>query len=101
LGLTITFGLLGVINMAHGEMLMLGAYSTYVVQMLVQRLAPGAIEYYPLIALPVAFFVTAVIGMVLERTVIRHLYGRPLGTLLATWGISLMLIPAIRLIFGA
>ena len=101
LGLAITFGLLGVINMAHGEMLMLGAYSTYVVQMLIQRLAPGALEFYPLIALPVAFFVTAGIGMLLERTVIRHLYGRPLETLLATWGISLMLIQAIRLLFGA
>lgn len=84
LGLAITFGLLGVINMAHGEMLMLGAYSTYVVQMLMQRYVPAAIEFYPLIALPVAFFVTAAIGMALERTVIRHLYGRPLETLLAT-----------------
>ena len=101
LGLAITFGLLGVINMAHGEMLMLGAYSTYVVQILFQRFAPGAIEFYPVIALPVAFFVTAVIGMALERTVIRHLYGRPLETLLATWGISLMLIQAVRLAFGA
>lgn len=101
LGLAITFGLLGVINMAHGEMLMLGAYSTYVVQLMFQRYAPGAIEYYPLIALPVAFFVTAAIGMALERTVIRHLYGRPLETLLATWGISLMLIQAVRLAFGA
>ncbi|WP_226488654.1 urea ABC transporter permease subunit UrtB [Pseudomonas sp. B20] len=101
LGLAITFGLLGVINMAHGEMLMLGAYSTYVVQLMLQRYAPGAIEYYPLIALPVAFFVTAAIGMALERTVIRHLYGRPLETLLATWGISLMLIQAVRLAFGA
>ncbi|RMO48699.1 Urea ABC-type transport system, permease protein UrtB [Pseudomonas amygdali pv. eriobotryae] len=101
LRLAITFGLLGVINMAHGEMLMLGAYSTYVVQLMLQRYAPGAIEYYPLIALPVAFFVTAVIGMALERTVIRHLYGRPLETLLATWGISLMLIQAVRLAFGA
>ncbi|MGI4841363.1 MAG: urea ABC transporter permease subunit UrtB [Janthinobacterium lividum] len=101
LGLAITFGLLGVINMAHGEMLMLGAYSTYVVQILFQRFAPGAIEFYPLIALPVAFFVTAAIGMALERTVIRHLYGRPLETLLATWGISLMLIQAVRLAFGA
>ncbi|RMR04303.1 Branched-chain amino acid ABC transporter, permease protein [Pseudomonas savastanoi pv. glycinea] len=101
LGLAITFGLLGVINMAHGEMLMLGAYSTYVVQLMFQRYAPGAIEYYPLIALPVAFFVTAAIGMALERTVIRHLYGRPLETLLATWGISLMMIQAVRLAFGA
>jgi len=101
LGLAITFGLLGVINMAHGEMLMLGAYSTYMVQVLVQRFAPGAIEFYPLIALPVAFAVSAGIGMLLERTVIRHLYGRPLETLLATWGISLILIQAIRLLFGA
>ena len=77
LGLAITFGLLGVINMAHGEMLMLGAYSTYCVQLLFQRLAPGAIEFYPLLALPVAFFVTACVGMFLERTIIRHLYGRP------------------------
>lgn len=101
LGLAITFGLLGVINMAHGEMLMLGAYSTYVVQLMMQRYVPAAIEFYPLIALPVAFFVTAAIGMVLERTVIRHLYGRPLETLLATWGISLMLIQLVRLVFGA
>ena len=101
LGLAITFGLLGVINMAHGEMLMLGAYSTYVVQLLMQRYVPAAIEFYPLIALPVAFFVTAAIGMALERTVIRHLYGRPLETLLATWGISLMLIQLVRLLFGA
>ncbi|MDY7563184.1 urea ABC transporter permease subunit UrtB [Pseudomonas sp. 10B1] len=101
LGLAITFGLLGVINMAHGEMLMLGAYCTYVVQLMFQRYAPGAIELYPLLALPVAFFVTALIGMLLERTVIRHLYGRPLETLLATWGISLMLIQLVRLVFGA
>jgi urea transport system permease protein len=91
----------GVINMAHGEMLMLGAYSTYVVQVLMQRYVPQAIEFYPLIALPVAFFVTAGIGMALERTIIRHLYGRPLETLLATWGISLMLIQLVRLLFGA
>lgn len=101
LGLAITFGLLGVINMAHGEMLMLGAYSTYVVQVLVQRYAPGALDFYPLLALPVAFGVSAGVGMLLERTVIRHLYGRPLETLLATWGISLILIQAIRLLFGA
>ncbi|MFS2159951.1 urea ABC transporter permease subunit UrtB [Pseudomonas sp. Pseusp122] len=101
LGLAITFGLLGVINMAHGEMLMLGAYSTYMVQLFFQRYAPGALELYPLVALPVAFLITALIGMALERTVIRHLYGRPLETLLATWGISLMLIQAVRLIFGA
>lgn len=101
LGLAITFGLLGVINMAHGEMLMLGAYSTYMVQVMFQRFAPEAIALYPLVALPVAFFVTAVIGMALERTVIRHLYGRPLETLLATWGISLILIQLVRVLFGA
>ncbi|MCW2268396.1 High-affinity branched-chain amino acid transport system permease protein LivH [compost metagenome] len=101
LGLAITFGLLGVINMAHGEMLMLGAYATYGVQILMQRYAPGALEFYPLVALPAAFAVSAGVGMLLERTVIRHLYGRPLETLLATWGISLILIQAIRLLFGA
>ena len=101
LGLAITFGLLGVINMAHGEMLMLGAYSTYIVQLMFQRLAPDLLALYPLVALPVAFFVTAAIGMALERTVIRHLYGRPLETLLATWGISLMLIQLVRVVFGA
>ncbi len=101
LGLAITFGLLGVINMAHGEMLMLGAYSTYMVQLMFQRLAPEALAFYPLVALPVAFFVTAAVGMALERTVIRHLYGRPLETLLATWGISLILIQLVRVLFGA
>lgn len=101
LGLAITFGLLGVINMAHGEMLMLGAYTTYMVQIAFQKLAPGYLALYPLAALPVAFFVTAAIGMALERTVIRHLYGRPLETLLATWGISLILIQLVRVIFGA
>ncbi len=101
LGLAITFGLLGVINMAHGEMLMLGAYTTYMVQLGFQRLAPEALALYPLVALPVAFCVTAGVGMVLERTVIRHLYGRPLETLLATWGISLILIQLMRVLFGA
>ena len=101
LGLAITFGLLGVINMAHGEMLMLGAYATYMVQVLMARLAPEALAFYPLVALPVAFFVTAAVGMALERTVIRHLYGRPLETLLATWGISLILIQLVRVLFGA
>lgn len=101
LGLAITYGLLGVINMAHGEMLMLGAYSAYLVQSLFQHFAPHWLALYPLLALPVAFFITAGIGMALERTIIRHLYGRPLETLLATWGISLMLIQSVRMIFGA
>ncbi|SES85330.1 urea ABC transporter permease subunit UrtB [Kosakonia radicincitans] len=100
LGLAITYGLLGVINMAHGEMLMLGAYSTWLVQDLFQRFAPDWLAIYPLVALPVAFFITAIIGMLLERTIIRHLYGRPLETLLATWGISLMLIQLVRVLFG-
>jgi len=101
LGLAITYGLLGVINMAHGEMLMLGAYATWLVQDLFARLAPQWLALYPIVALPVAFFITAAMGMALERLIIRHLYGRPLETLLATWGISLMLIQLVRLLFGA
>lgn len=101
LGLAITYGLLGVINMAHGEMLMIGAYATWMVQHLFQRFAPEWLAFYPLLALPAAFFLTAAIGMVLERTIIRHLYGRPLETLLATWGISLMLVQLVRMLFGA
>jgi len=96
LGLAITFGLLGVINMAHGEMLMLGAYATYVVQT-----AMHGSPYYLFVAIPVAFIAPALVGVLLERTIIRHLYKRPLETLLATWGISLGLIQTIRLIFGA
>jgi urea transport system permease protein len=101
LGLAITFGLMGVINMAHGEMLMLGAYSTYVVQNLFQRFLPGAFDYYIVAAVPAAFITCLLVGILLERTVIRFLYGRPLETLLATWGISLVLIQAVRLVFGA
>lgn len=101
LGLAITYGLLGVINMAHGEMLMLGAYSTWLTQNAFAAWAPQWLALYPLVALPVAFLVTAGIGMALERSVIRHLYGRPLETLLATWGISLMLIQLVRMVFGA
>ncbi|WP_058909996.1 urea ABC transporter permease subunit UrtB [Entomohabitans teleogrylli] len=100
LGLAITYGLLGVINMAHGEMLMLGAYATWLVQSAFQLWAPQWLAWYPLAALPAAFLLTATVGMALERTVIRHLYGRPLETLLATWGISLMLIQLVRMLFG-
>jgi len=96
LGLAVTFGLLGVINMAHGEMLMLGAYATYTVQTLMHGQ-----RFYVLVAIPVAFLSTALVGVILERTIIRHLYKRPLETLLATWGISLGLIQTVRLIFGA
>jgi urea transport system permease protein len=101
LGLAITYGLMGVINMAHGELIMIGAYTTYVVQNLFRAHAPGAFDWYLLCAVPAAFAVSAAVGMVLERTVIRFLYGRPLETLLATWGISLVLIQAVRTIFGA
>ncbi len=101
LGLAITYGLIGVINMAHGEFLMIGAYATYVVQNLVQHYAPGAFNWYPLFAVPVSFAAAAVVGIVLERLVLKHLYGRPLETLLTTFGISLILIQATRTIFGA
>jgi urea transport system permease protein len=101
LGLAITYGLMGVINMAHGELIMIGAYATYVVQNFFRSHFPGSFDLYLLAALPVAFLASALVGMVLERTVIRFLYGRPLETLLATWGISLMLIQAVRTIFGA
>jgi urea transport system permease protein len=101
LGLAITYGLLGVINMAHGEMIMIGAYATYVTQQVVKSYAPGLIDWYPAFAAPVAFLASALVGMAFERSVIRWLYGRPLETLLATWGISLFLIQLVRQIFGA
>ena len=101
LGLAITFGLMRVINMAHGEMLMIGAYTTFVVQGLFTRFASDAQDYYLVAAVPAAFVVTGLVGLALERGVVRHLYGRPLETLLATWGISLVLIQTVRLIFGA
>jgi urea transport system permease protein len=101
LGLAITYGLMGVINMAHGELMMIGAYATYVVQGLFQRYLPGAFDWYLLAAVPVAFMASALMGAALERSVIRFLYGRPLETLLATWGISLMLMQLVRTIFGA
>ena len=101
LGLAITFGLMGIINMAHGELLMIGAYTTYVCQSLFRHYLPGAADWYLLAALPAAFFVAFGVGVLLERSVIRWLYGRPLETLLATWGISLMLMQAVRTVFGA
>ncbi|HEX7927164.1 MAG TPA: urea ABC transporter permease subunit UrtB [bacterium] len=101
LGLAITFGLMGVINMAHGEMLMLGAYTTYSVQNLFRANLPGYFDYYLVVALPMAFIVCALVGVILERGILRFLYGRPLESLLCTWGISLMLIQTVRLIFGA
>jgi urea transport system permease protein len=101
LGLAITYGLMGVINMAHGELMMIGAYATYMVQGLFQKYLPGAFDWYLLAALPVAFAASALMGALLERSVIRFLYGRPLETLLATWGISLILQQLVRSLFGA
>src|SRR5438105_1260604 len=99
LGLAITYGLMGVINMAHGELIMIGAYTTYVVQGFFR--GTGFFDWYLLAAVPAAFAVSGLVGMALERSVIRWLYGRPLETLLATWGISLVLIQAVRTLFGA
>ncbi|PKA41423.1 urea ABC transporter permease subunit UrtB [Rhizobium sullae] len=100
IGLAITFGVMGVINMAHGEMVMIGAYTTYVVQEYIASTFPGLATYSLVIAIPAAFLFTGFVGLVIERTVIRHLYGRPLETLLATWGVSLILQQAVRTIFG-
>ncbi|MPT24747.1 MAG: urea ABC transporter permease subunit UrtB, partial [Starkeya sp.] len=100
IGLAITFGVMGVINMAHGEMVMLGAYTTFVVQEVIRTSYPGLFDVSLLIAIPLAFVFTGLIGVLIERTVIRFLYGRALETLLATWGISLILQQAIRTIFG-
>ena len=96
LGLAIVFGLMGVINLAHGELMMLGAYTTYVVQNGAAAIGEGALEVYIFAALPLAFLVAALMGLILERGVIRHLYGRPLETLLATWGVSLILQQFVR-----
>ncbi|WP_423193081.1 urea ABC transporter permease subunit UrtB [Cupriavidus sp. H18C2] len=102
LGLAITYSLIGVINMAHGEFLMIGAYATYVVQTLFRAYAPPeAFGWYLLAALPASFLVAGLVGFAIERIVLRHLYGRPLETLLATFGISLLLMQAVRTIFGA
>ena len=101
LGLAITYGVMGVINMAHGELLMIGAYTTFFVQTLFRAYLPEYLDWYVLAAIPAAFVAAALVGMALERTVIRRLYGRPLETLLATWGLSLILIQAARVLFGA
>jgi urea transport system permease protein len=101
IGLAITFGVMGVINMAHGEMVMLGAYTTFLVQEIIRSSAPALFDWSLIIALPLAFMVSGAAGLVIERGVIRFLYGRPLETLLATWGISLILQQAVRSTFGA
>jgi len=101
LGLAITYGLMGVINMAHGELIMIGAYATWGVQNAFRAWFPGAFDWYVLAAVPLSFAAAAAVGAVLERGVIRFLYGRPLETLLATWGISLILQQTVRSLFGA
>lgn len=101
LGLAITYGLLGVINMAHGELIMIGAYTTYVVQSLFKSYLGSYVDWYLIAAIPAAFVVSALIGMLIERTVIRPLYGRQLETLLATFGVSLILMQLVRMTFGA
>jgi urea transport system permease protein len=100
IGLAITFGVMGVINMAHGEMVMIGAYTTFVVQELIRAHSPWLFDYSLAIAIPLAFLVAGAIGVAIERGIIRYLYGRPLETLLATWGLSLILQQAVRTIFG-
>jgi len=101
LGLAIVFGLMGVINMAHGELMMIGAYATFVTQECFKAYLPaGLFDYYFLLSMPVSFLVAALCGLILEATVIRFLYGRPLETMLATWGVSLVLIQAARVYFG-
>ena len=101
IGLAITFGVMGIINMAHGEMVMLGAYATFVTQQLVNRYLPAPSGAGLVLAVPIAFGVSGAVGIVIERLIIRHLYGRPLETLLATWGVSLVLQQLVRSIFGA
>lgn len=100
IGLAITFGVMGVINMAHGEMMMLGAYTTFVVQQLFRAYLPEYFDWSLAVAIPAAFLVAGAVGVLIERSVIQWLYGRPLETLLATWGISLILQQAVRTIFG-
>ncbi|RZA20451.1 MAG: urea ABC transporter permease subunit UrtB, partial [Proteobacteria bacterium] len=101
LGLAITYGLMGVINMAHGELIMIGAYATWLVQTFFRQSLPEYFDWYLLVAMPVAFLASGLVGAAMERSVIRFLYGRPLETLLATWGISLVLMQAVRSLFGA
>jgi len=101
LGLAITYGLLGVINMAHGELIMIGAYTTYVVQSLFKSYLGSYVDWYLIAAIPAAFLVSGLIGMLIERTMIRPLYGRQLETLLATFGVSLILMQLVRMTFGA
>lgn len=99
-GLAITFGVMGVINMAHGELIMLGAYTTFLTQQVIRTSFPGLFDWSLVIATPLAFLVAGGVGVVIERGIVRFLYGRPLETLLATWGVSLILQQAVRTLFG-
>lgn len=102
LGLAITFGLMGVINMAHGEFIMIGAYTTFMVHELFRLFLPAPVfDLYYLLAVPAAFAVTFIIGMMLEKLVISRLYGREVDSLLATWGVSIVLQQAARSVFGS
>jgi urea transport system permease protein len=100
IGLAVIFGLMGVINLAQGEMIMIGAYVTWLVQEALRHIAPGLLDWYLIIAIPVAFLATAAIGIALEAALLRHLYRRPLMSLLATWAVSLFLINLVRVTFG-
>ena len=100
IGLAITFGVMGVINMAHGELVMIGAYTTFAVQEIIRTSAPGLFDVSLFIAAPLAFLIAGLVGICIERGIVRFLYGRPLETLLATWGVSLILQQAVRTIFG-
>ncbi len=99
-GLAIVFGLMGVINLAHGEFIMIGAYVTFIVQEVLRAIAPALTDWYLILAIPFTFAVTAAIGVAIELLVVRHLYRRPLMTLLATWAVSLFLVNIVRVTFG-
>ncbi|HDO34087.1 MAG TPA: urea ABC transporter permease subunit UrtB, partial [Chromatiales bacterium] len=101
LGLAVIFGLMGVINMAHGELMTMGAYVAYLCQLLFAHFVPGQTGWSYLLALPLSFVVSGLLGWAIEVALVRHLYGRPLETLLATWGLSLILQQSFRTIFGS
>src|SRR4029077_11798765 len=100
IGLALPSGVMGVINMAHGEMVMIGAYVTFVIQEYIRTSNPALFDYSLLIAVPMAFLIAGFLGILIEQGIIRFLYGRPLDTLLATWGLSLILQQAVRTAFG-
>lgn len=100
IGLAIIFGLMGVINLAQGEFIMIGAYATWLVQEFLRHFAPGLVDWYLILAIPVAFLVTAGVGLIIEAALLRHLYKRPLMSLIATWAVSLLLINLVRVLFG-